>query len=127
RAVENRAFVWVQNPVRLSDISEPQPDLALLRPRDDFYTRAYPRPEDVLLAVEVADTTRRWDRSVKVPLCARTAISELWLVDVQDRTVEVFSSAAGGDYTRMRRAAVGDSIVVPGLADLTVLVADFLA
>jgi Uma2 family endonuclease len=78
----DQVVVSVQNPVRLGGYSEPQPDLALLRPRADFYTSSHPGPEDVLLAVEVAETSAAVDREVKVPLYARFGVPEVWLVDL---------------------------------------------
>jgi Uma2 family endonuclease len=71
RLAGDGAIVWVQNPVRLNDFSEPQPDVALLKPRADFYAGAHPAAADVLLIVEVSDTTIGYDRQVKVPLYAR--------------------------------------------------------
>ena len=71
-----RFIIRVQSPVRLNDFSEPQPDVALLRWRDDFYRSAHPTPADVLLVVEVSDTTVETDRKVKVPLYARAGIPE---------------------------------------------------
>jgi Uma2 family endonuclease len=68
--------VWVQNPIRLGERSEPQPDLALLRPRGDFYASGHPGPQDVLLVVEVAETSADADREVKVPLYARAGVLE---------------------------------------------------
>jgi Uma2 family endonuclease len=92
RAVGDLAIVSVQNPVILDDHSEPEPDLVLLRPRDDFYESMLPGPDDVLLIVEVADTSLRYDREVKIPLYARHRIAEVWLVDVENRRVTSFSS-----------------------------------
>src|SRR5687768_7670086 len=101
----NRLFgdsyiVATQNPVRLNDISEPQPDVALLRWRDDFYRGAHPTPEDVLLVVEVADTTVVKDTTLKVPLYARAGIAEAWLVNIPEGLVEIYSEPAGGAYQR---------------------------
>lgn len=84
-----RATIRVQNPVKIDRHSEPQPDLLLLRPRDDFYGSATPGPDDVLLAIEVGDSSVRFDREVKAPLYARTGIAELWLVDLGARDVRV--------------------------------------
>ena len=78
--VGDAAVVRVQGPVRLGDDSEPQPDLLLLRRRADFYATAHPGPEDVLLLVEVPDTSTEYDREVKLPLYARHGIAEVWLV-----------------------------------------------
>ena len=120
----NRLFgdsyiVATQNPVRLNDISEPQPDVALLRWRDDFYRGAHPTPEDVLLVVEVADTTVVKDKTLKVPLYARAGIAEAWLVNIPEELVEIYSEPAGGVYRRAEvfgRGAEARSHTVEGLA-----------
>ena len=75
RGVGDAAIVRVQNPIVLSDHNEPQPDLALLRPRVDFYTAEHPGPEDALLVVEVSDSSVEYDRQIKVPLYAQDAAS----------------------------------------------------
>ena len=100
RAVGDDAVVWVQNPVELSDRSQPQPDVALLRPRTDFYKRSRPVPDDVLLLVEVADSTLAYDRDVKVPLYARRGIVETWLVDVAGRRITAFGDPGTEGYRR---------------------------
>lgn len=120
------ALVWVQNPVRLSDVSEPQPDLAVLRSRADFYGQRHPNPGEVMLAVEVADTTLRWDRSVKAPLYARSGVIELWVVDVNERTVEVCTSPGESGYSEVHTLGVDDEITVSGLDGVVIRVADFL-
>lgn len=88
RAVGNQAWVRVQNPVRLNDFSEPEPDLALLRWRDDFYAGGHPGPQDVLLIVEVADASLEYDRDTKLPLYARHGIPEAWLIDLAGKRIE---------------------------------------
>lgn len=87
--VGQRAIVSVQDPLRLGLGSEPQPDLMLLEPRADFYADAHPEAGDVLLLVEVGDTSARFDREVKLPLYARHGIREVWLIDLDTRQVEV--------------------------------------
>ena len=87
--VRGRAIVWPQNPIHLGDLSAPQPDLALLRLREDFYRHEHPRPEHVLLLVEVADTSLAHDRDRKLPLYARFAIPEVWLVDIGAGAVSI--------------------------------------
>ena len=111
--------ISVQDPIRLSDFSEPQPDVALLRRRDDFYRGAHPTAADVLLVVEVADTTVVTDRSVKVPLYARAGIPEVWLVNIPDEQVEIYSDPSGDSYMRadvFGRDAEARSHTVEGLA-----------
>lgn len=100
-------IVGVQDPVRLNDFSEPQTDLTLLRWREDFYRSAHPTPEDVLLVVEVADTTAVTDRSVKIPLYAKSGVAEAWLVNIPDERVEIYSDPSGGEYRRVSQHARG--------------------
>lgn len=83
------AIVQVQNPVSLPPDSEPEPDLMLLKPRDDFYAEAHPTAADVLLVIEVSDSSVRYDREVKVPLYAAHGMGEIWLIDLEARCVEV--------------------------------------
>jgi Uma2 family endonuclease len=110
RAVGDRAIVRVQGPVRLNDLSEPVPDLCLLRHRADYYRRSHPRPEDVLLLVEVADTTAAFDRQVKLPLYARAVIPEYWLVDLSQGLIEVFRSPTEGVYRKRFEVRPGDRL-----------------
>jgi Uma2 family endonuclease len=119
RVFGNRFIVSVQDPVRLNDFSEPQPDVALLRWRDDFYRSAHPTPEDVLLVVEVADATVVTDRKVKLPLYARSGVPEAWLVDIPEGQVEVYSAPSGGAYRRAEifgRGAEARAHTIEGLA-----------
>ena len=111
--------VSVQDPIRLNDFSEPQPDVDLLRRRDDFYRSGHPTAADVLLVVEVADTTVVTDRSVKLPLYARAGVPEMWLVNIPDGRVEVYSEPSGDSYLRadvFGRDAEARSHTVEGLA-----------
>lgn len=93
-----RAIVRVQNPLALDETSQPQPDIAVLRPRADFYAAAHPRPADVLLVIEVADTTLPFDLDVKVPLYAAAEIPEAWVIEAASRRTYVFRQPAGGCY-----------------------------
>ncbi|OLB08032.1 MAG: hypothetical protein AUH14_02050, partial [Candidatus Rokubacteria bacterium 13_2_20CM_69_15_1] len=92
----NRAIVRVQNPVQFpQEDSELQPDVTLLRPRADFYATTHPRADDVLLLIEVGDTSLLLDRRVKIPLYARASIQEVWLVDLTTDRVEVYHTPQG--------------------------------
>lgn len=93
-----QAIISVQNPIRLGEYSEPQPDVSLLQPQEDFYTLAHPGPEDVLLIVEVAETSAEYDREVKVPLYARFGIPEVWLVNLEDKLVDVYREPSREGY-----------------------------
>lgn len=120
------AQIRVQNPVRLSEHSEPQPDLSLLRPRPDYYATAHPAPADILLVVEVADTSIGFDRSAKVPLYARAGIAEVWLVDVTGDRVTQYAMPAAGAYTVVRDLARGDELISASLPGLTLAVTGIL-
>jgi Uma2 family endonuclease len=108
RGVGDAAIVSVQNPVRLDEHSEPQPDLAVLQTRD--YRESLPRPEDVLLLIEVSDTTLSYDRNVKLPLYARAGIPEVWIVDLAGETVERYTGPSGDSYRHVERARRGEEI-----------------
>ncbi len=105
-------IVGVQNPVELDDNSEPQPDLALLRPRPDFYEAGHPRPEDILLLVEVADTTVEFDREIKIPLYAEDGISEVWLVDINAQCLDVYRQPSPNGYQDIQKYQRGQSVFV---------------
>jgi Uma2 family endonuclease len=120
RAVQGGAIVLVQNPVRLSNYSEPQPDLALLRRRDDFYRERHPRADDALLIVEVAASSLRLDRKTKVPLYARHGIPEMWLVDLGGRRLVRYRAPQDGTYTLVDEPDLGTAIEVAALAGTAV-------
>lgn len=119
QSLGDRATVIVQNPVILSNLSEPQPDLALLKPRDDFYAAGHPQPQDILLLVEVADTTIESDfaertlreRTIKIPLYASSGIREVWLVDVNELVVEVFREPTANSYQSIQKLQIGEIFV----------------
>jgi Uma2 family endonuclease len=125
-AVGERAIVAVQNPVRLDDRSEPQPDLALLKPRADHSRGAIPTPADILLLVEVADTSGRYDRAVKLPLYAHHAIPEVWIVDVESSTVEVHRSPEGQTYRKVSNPGRDDVLSPELLPEVRLTVASIL-
>jgi Uma2 family endonuclease len=120
RAVEGRATVLVQNPVRLSEYSEPQPDLALLKRRDDFYREQHPRPEDVLLIVEIAASSLRFDRDTKTPLYARYGIPEMWLVDLGGQRLVRYRAPQNGSFTLVDEPDLDTALEVSALAGVAV-------
>jgi Uma2 family endonuclease len=118
RLVELDAIVRVQDPIRLDGYSEPEPDVALVKPRDDFYSREHPGPDDVLLLIEVADTSVERDLEMKLPLYARAGIPETWIVDLPTETIEVHSRPDSGEYretVRVKRSETVASRTLPGL------------
>ena len=117
-AVAEQAIVRVQNPVELSDWSEPEPDLTLLCPRADFYKRQQPRPSDVLLMIEVADSTLGKDRDVKCPLYARHGICEFWIVDVRGERILTFQDPVADSYTREATVHDAAHVTIESLDDV---------
>lgn len=113
-AVGDRGIVSVGNPVRLNRHSEPQPDFAVLKPRDD-YRKTLPRPEDTMLAVEVSNTSLDYDRKVKLALYARAGIPEVWIVNLAAQEVEVHRSPAADNYTTVTRAGRSDDLTIEAL------------
>lgn len=117
-AILKRAIVWVQNPIRLDNFSEPVPDLALLKPRPDFYAKRHPAPKDVLLVIEVGVTSVLSDRNIKTQLYARAGIPEVWLVDLPRKIIEVYFDLADGVYReslKFKRKEVVASATIPDL------------
>ena len=104
------ALVRVQGPVRLAEDSEPQPDVTLLRLRDDFYGTAHPQPEDVLLLVEVSDSSIEYDREVKLPHYARQGIPEVWIVDLDKEAIEVYRDPTVEGYRGVLQLARGQAL-----------------
>jgi Uma2 family endonuclease len=100
--LRKNALVWAQNPVRLSDTSEPEPDIAIVRRRPERYRIAHPEPEDVSLIIEVSDTTLTMDRRIKVPLYAAAGIPEVWIVNLTASQVEVFRTPGSPGYAETR-------------------------
>ena len=127
-ALQGRAIVGVQDPLRLGEHSEPEPDLMLLRPREDFYRDAHPGPEDVYLVIEVSETSLAYDREVKLPLYARFGVPEVWLVNLVEDRLEVYRTPHGGSYTH--KAVYTQGRVAPqafpdlGLAVAAILMRD---
>jgi Uma2 family endonuclease len=124
--LEHIALVWAQNPVRLNKRSEPQTDILVLKPRDDFYKDRKPRPEDVLLLIEVSDSTLAFDKRVKVPLYARTGIPEVWIVNLVDESVETFADPSGGAYQTTATFSRDEEVQSRSLAALRLKVSEIL-
>ena len=121
-----QAQVRVQGPLRLDRRNEPQPDLLLLRPRADRYRATHPTAADVLLLIEVADSSLAWDCGPKLALYARHGVPEVWIGDLVGRAVEICRGPGPEGYAERRRAMEGTTtpILVPGLdVDVAALLA----
>ena len=91
-------IIRVQSPVYLEKYSEPEPDIAILKRKENFYADGHPRPEDVLLIVEVADTSIKKDKELKVPAFANAGIPECWIVNLGKQQIEQYYQPAEGEY-----------------------------
>ncbi|MBS1809493.1 MAG: Uma2 family endonuclease [Acidobacteria bacterium] len=120
------ALVTVQNPIELDDYSEPQPDIALVKRRTDFYASGHPTPDDTLVAIEVADTTTDSDRQIKLPSYARAGIQEAWLVDLPNDRIEIHSNPASGIYQEVRIVLRGQKVISPAFPNLKLKADDVL-
>jgi len=119
RLVGDRSLVSVQSPIAIPEWSEPEPDVALLVPRADFYATGHPEPKHVQVLVEVADSSIDYDLTVKVPLYARAGVKETWVIDLRKREVIVFTNPRLGVYRTRRAFGRGETFEtkrVPGLA-----------
>ena len=125
RQLDARAIVRVQGPTRLSDVSEPQPDIMLLKWRDDFYRDGHPDSSDVLLLIEVSDTTIDYDRGRKLSAYARAGVQEVWIVSREDRRIEAYTEPSEGAYDNVRHAGPTDAIAPQAFPDVTLEVGQF--
>lgn len=126
RTANGRWLVTVQNPLHLDDHSEPEPDVMLLKPSPDDYTRRHPRPEDVFLLIEVSDSTLDYDREEKLPAYGRAGISEVWLVNPQDEVIEVYREPHFTGYTSKLVLHAGDQARPQAFPDVAVNVTELL-
>ena len=124
QSVGDRALVAVGNPVVLDRNSEPQPDFSLIRP--EAYGGGNPAPRDVLLVIELSDSSLQFDRIIKLALYARHGIREVWIVDLASRTIEVCRDARDGRYTRIERLGADAELEPEALPGVKLRVAGIL-
>lgn len=119
-------IVRTQGAIRISDDSEPEPDIALLRFREDFYAANQPTPTDILLVVEVSDTTLTYDREVKINLYCQAGITEAWIMNLVEDCIEVFTGPGPEGYAQHAVYRRGDCITPAALPDVELVVEDLL-
>lgn len=113
KALADSVHVWTQLPIVLPDWSQPQPGITLIRKKPGGYAQALPGPEDVLLLIEVSDSSLAYDRGTKLPLYGKHNISETWIVDLQARFIEVYRQPGPNGYERKLEFRGADP-VAPG-------------
>jgi Uma2 family endonuclease len=123
-SVGKHCIVSVQNPIALDAFSQPEPDVALLRPRADFYAGSHPQPEHVLLIVEVADSSLLQDRQRKIPLYAAAGVPEVWLLSLMDKSLSRYRNPSIGEYREVSRHFSGESLPLPELPGTQIALTD---
>ena len=126
RRLGELVIIWPQNPIELNDFSEPQPDVTLLRRREDFYEAEKPQVQDIILLIEVADTTADSDRNVKIPLYAENGIIEVWLVDINAQCVEVYRQASLNGYQNIQKFERGQNLFIQAFPNINISVEEIL-
>jgi Uma2 family endonuclease len=125
RSLGESAIVSPQNPIRLSD-SEPEPDVAVLRPRADDYAEGKPTADDVLLVIEVADSSLEFDRENKLSVYAEAGIAEYWIVNLLESIVEVYREPEGSNYASRHDARSGETLEIRHLAGASIAASEIL-
>jgi Uma2 family endonuclease len=121
-----KVIVRVQNPIILNNLSEPEPDIALLKPRADFYESGHPQPQDIFLLIEVADSSLEYDRDVKIPLYATSGISEVWLVDIYEQVIIVYRYPSENGYSDIQTLSRGEKLSIQAFPEINLVVNDIL-
>jgi Uma2 family endonuclease len=125
-AAKGRYLVAVQDSVHLGEHSEPQPDITLARRMPDYYGSGHPEPEDIFLLIEVADTSLEYDRGHKLPMYSRAGIREVWIVDLNELTIEVYREPSYLGYESKTVLSAGDYARPSAFPDVAVDVRDLL-
>jgi Uma2 family endonuclease len=123
--LQEQAIVRSQDPISLPNNSEPEPDIAIARLRSDDYLNSHPSPADILLVIEVADSSIKFDRDTKAPLYAAAGISEYWIVNLIDNRLEIYRQPEGDIYTSIEIITPPRSVNLPQFADITLNIGDF--
>ncbi len=123
--IQRRAIVRCQDPISLPNHSEPEPDIAIVRLRSDDYINSHPSPEDIILVIEVADSTIKFDRETKAPLYAAAGISEYWIVNLIDNRLEIYRQPEGSIYASIQIVTPPQSVSLPQFPDIVVQIGDF--
>ena len=119
-------LLGVQNPIRLNNNSQPEPDLSLLIPRSDFYVAAYPCPQDIYLIIEVSDSTIDYDRNTKISLYAEANIQEVWIINLKEECLEVYRHPLHGSYQAIHEYSINERVFITSFPDIEFTIAEIL-
>jgi len=121
-----KAVIHIQGPIQFKNLNQPVPDVMLLKPRKDFYTKKSALPKDVFLLIEVADSSLKYDKEIKLPLYAAAKIKEYWIVNLQDDIIEIYRNPKNGIYKNNIIASIGDKISCSAFPNKKIAVKDIL-
>ena len=121
-----KVLVSARNPIHIDEFNEPEPDIALLKRRDDYYSQNHPTAEDVLLVIEVSNSTIEYDRDIKKTLYAEAGIVEFWIVNLPDQTIECYSQLKNGNYRLARILEKGETVESNSVENLKLQVEEIL-
>lgn len=124
KKLPTETIVSVQNPIVLTNNSEPQPDLVILKYRPDFYANEHPHPEDILLLIEVSDSSIEYDQNVKIPLYAENKISEVWLVNLNDNCVEIYQKPYQNYYQNIQKLSAINIISLSNFSEIEIKISE---
>nr|WP_150107111.1 Uma2 family endonuclease [Halothece sp. PCC 7418] len=124
--IGNQAIRGIQDPIVLDNQSQPQPDVVLLHPRSDYYASGHPQPQDIYLLVEVADSSITYDREIKIPLYAQAEIPEVWLIDLNENSVEVYQNPLRDRFSHLQILQQNLSISSLAFPKITFTIAELL-
>jgi Uma2 family endonuclease len=124
RLFGDRTVLRPQLPAPLNEFNEPEPDIALVKPRKDSYSTAHPEPSDPFLIMEISDTSLKYDRDVKLPIYAEAGIPEVWILDLTAENLLVYRDPARKSYTTSLRFSRGESVSCLSFAEISVKVED---
>lgn len=126
RKLSESVIVSTQSPIHIDDFSEPEPDIALLKPRADHYRNSHPTPTDIFLVVEVSDTSQRYDRLTKIPLYGRNGVPEAWLIDLEQKVVEIYTHPCEEGYRDVKTVTPDETLSPQAFPELCLLVGNIL-
>jgi Uma2 family endonuclease len=123
--MQRRAIVRCQEPITLLNNSEPEPDIAIVKLRSDDYVNSHPSPADIILVIEVADSTIKFDRETKAPLYAAAGINEYWIVNLIDDRLEIYRQPEGNIYASIEIITPPRSVILPQFSEICLNIGDF--
>ncbi len=124
--LQKAAIVSSQNPIYLGEHSEPEPDIAVLKRKDDFYRNKHPSSQDIFLIIEIADASLEYDKFIKIPLYAKAGIQEVWLINLLENTIETYRSPSIDGYKIITRISPAETASPLSFPDIIIKAGELL-